>query len=789
MLLRSPAFSTVAIVTLALGIGANTAIFSVVHALLLRPLPYPEPNRLVMVWQDLSARGERSDEWASPGNYVDWRASRDLFAGVTAVQGWQPTLTGRGAPEPLVGEQVTPDYFDVLRVPPAIGRAFRSEEMIPNAPRVAIVSHALWQRQFGGDANVLGTRVVLGGLPHEIVGVMPAGFRPAVIRTAEIWRPRQFDAANPSRGAIVLRVVARLQDGLTNGQAQAAAGVLAQQLERAHPDTNARVGIRIVPLHEQVIGGYRLALIVLLGAVAFVLLIACANIANLLLARASTRAREFAVRMALGAGRGRVVRQLLTESLLLASAGGALGLLVGVWGIAALTAIAPEGAPRVNEIALNGNVLAFSLLLTLATGVVFGLVPALQSSRPRVSSSLREGTRSIRGPSGNGTRRALIVLEVAVALVLLVGGGLLMRTLLRLQAVDLGFDPRSVLVGQVLPPQTKYPSAAARVAFYDQLLERVSALPGVQRAALSSVIPLDGDSDMDVLVEGRPLPQTSVEATTTWYRLVSAGYLQTMGIALRSGRDIAPGEAVPVVVVNETAARRYWPGEDPIGRRVRFGAQPDAPWFTVIGVAGDVRMGGAREGGRTEMYLPYWHFPEPGTNVVLKTSGDPMRLTGGVRAAVREIDPDMPVSGLDTMEAIVARSVAQPRFIALLSGVFAALALALAAIGIYGVTSYAVAQRTSEIGVRMALGAGRSEVFRLVVGEGLKLASLGALLGVAGALALSRSMGTLLFEVAPQDPATYGATTAALLGVALLAGVLPARRATRVDPVVALRAE
>jgi putative ABC transport system permease protein len=508
-----------------------------------------------------------------------------------------------------------------------------------------------------------------------------------------------------------------------------------------------------------------------------------------MLARASARSREFAVRLALGAGRRRVVRQLLTESVVLAAAGGALGLLVGWWGISWLTAVAPVDTPRVGEIGLNPSVLAFCIALTVATGVLFGLAPALQASRSRGPVSLRESGRSISGGSSRAARRTLVVLEVAVALVLLVGGGLLMRTLLRLQAVDLGFDPRGVLVGQVLPPQPKYPNGAARIAFYDRLLERVAAIPGAERAALSSVIPLGGDSDMDLLVEGRPIPQSAADATTTWYRVVSAGYLQAMGIPLRNGRHIAPGEAAPVVVVSETAARRFWPGENPLGRRVRFSPRPDAPWFTVIGVAGDVRMQGAREGGRTEMYLPYWHVPEPGTNVVLKAQGSPLHLAAALRSAVREIDPDLPVSGVEAMDAIAARSIAEPRFLALLTGAFAALALALAAIGIYGVLSYVVATRTSEIGVRMALGAGRSQVFRLVVGEGLALAFAGGLLGVGAAFALSRGLGALLFETAPGDPATYAGMAAVVLGAALLAGVLPARRAMRVDPAVALRAD
>ncbi len=612
MLVKSPGFSLVAILTLALGIGANTAIFSVVNALLLRPLPYPEPDRVVMLWQNLQARGGPAQEWATPGNFVDWRDSRTLFAKTAAVQGWLPTLTGVAEAEPLRGEQVTQEYFDVLGVQPALGRIFRPDEDVPNAPRIVVLGHGLWTRRFGGDRSIIGRSITLGGEPHEVIGVMPDGFRPAVLTQSELWRPRRLNTANPSRGAVVLRVVARLADGQTLEQSRNSAEVLSKRLELANPDTDAGARLNIVPLHEQVVGDVRQGLLVLLGAVGFVLLIACVNIANLLLARASGRGREIAVRMALGAMRGRVVRQLLTESILLASLGGALGVMLGVWGVTALIALAPDGAPRLNEVGLDGTVLAFAAGLTLVTGVIFGLVPALQVSRPELTPALREGGRGSAGPAGQRARRSLIVAEVALALVLLVGSGLFLRTFLRLQSVDLGFNPENVLAGAIVPPQVKYSSAAERLALYDRLLDRAAAIPGLKSAALASVLPLGGDSDMTIFIEGQPPPRSSSESPAIWYRLVSAGYLQTMEISVLAGRMFTQGEKAPVLVMNESAAKRFWPGQSAIGKRVRFDMDDQAPWFTVIGVAEDVKMRGARGEPRSEAYIPVLATPGTG---------------------------------------------------------------------------------------------------------------------------------------------------------------------------------
>ncbi|MBA3297924.1 MAG: ABC transporter permease [Acidobacteria bacterium] len=787
-LLRTPGFAVVAMLTLALGIGANTAIFTVVNALLLKPLPYAKPERLVMVWQDFRARGGPADEWATPGNYVDWRAQKDVFEQVAVISGWRPTLTGGAEPEPLPGEQVAHEYFSVLGITPALGRHFRMEDNVPTAARVAILGDGLWQRRFGGDPSVVGRTVMLSGEPHEIIGVLPAGFRPIVSNAAEIWRPLRINFASPSRGAITLRSIARLKDGLSLEQAQAAATTLAKQLEAAHPDSNEKVGFNLTPLHDRVVGDIKPGLLALLGAVAFVLLIACANIANLLLARGSARGRELAVRLALGAARGRVVRQLLTESLLLASLGGVAGTLFGVWCVDALVAIAPADAARVTEIGLDATVFAFAALLTLLTGVLFGVVPAVQSSRSVLANALKDAARGSSGTAGRTIRRGLIVAEVALALMLLTGGALLLQTFVRLQATDLGFNPENVLVGAVNPPRTTYDTAAKQRAFYDQVLEKASALPGVKKAAMASVLPLSGDNDTDFIIEGRPAPRTASETQVTWYRLVSAGYFDTMGMTIREGRAFEKGEATPSVVVNETMAKRFFPGEEAIGRRVGLGGGGDQ-WFTIIGIVADARVRGARETARVETFAPYWQFTEPGMNIVLKTDSNPSQLAGPLKQAVASLDPNVPVAGVTTLGEMVSDSIDQPRFLAMLAGAFAAMALTLAAIGIYGVMAYAVAQRTTEIGVRMALGATPSDVFRLVVGDGLKLTAAGVALGLGGSIVVARWLASLLFGVTPGDPITLAATAGTLLLVAMAACVIPARRATRVDPMVALRAD
>ena len=785
LLWKSPAFTLPAILTLALGLGATTAIFSVVHAALLTPLPYPSPGGIVMVWQDMRARGGPAQEWATPGNLVDWSAETRLFNSVASIRQLGATLTGTGEPEMLPGEQVTRAYFDVLGVPPMMGRGFRVEETLPNAPRVVILSHGAWQRRFGGDANVLGRRIMLNGEPHEIVGVMPADFRPVIVSNAEVWRPERFNLVTPLRGAVVLRVVARLAPGVSIEQARAQASVLAGTLEARYPEFNKGVGFAVVPLQDQVVSDVRPGLIVLSGAVVFVLLIASVNVANLLLARASSRTRELGVRMALGASRARIARQLLTESLLLAMVGGLLGIFVSWIGIKALVALGPAGLPRLNEVGLNGGILLFAAAMTTVTGLLFGLVPALQGSRnhgPTVAPSSRG---AVGGP-GRRTRRMLIIGEVAVALVLLVGGGLLLRTFVALQRSDLGFDPTDVTVGFVFPPGARYPNEASRSAFYDQVLERAQALPGVQTAALSSVIPLSGnDSDMGFQIEGAPPPRTPDEAAGTWYRIVSAGYFDALGIPFVRGRAFAAREPAPEVVINEAVAKKHWPGQEPVGRRVRF--DPNGPWFTVTGIVGDVKHQGPRGEARSQMFLPFWHFSEGAVWLVLKAPGGADRLVKPLKDAVAQVDNDVPVARIAPLAQLISMSIERPRFLALLVVLFAGLAAVLSAVGILGVMSYLVAQRTSEMAVRLALGASAGQVLWLVLGDGVRLAAIGVAIGVAASLSLTPALGTLLFGVSPFDPVTFLLMSAALLAVAALATAIPARRAMRVSPVVALK--
>ena len=612
VLRKSPTFAVVAILTLALGIGANTAIFTVVNALLLRPLPYRDADRLVTVWQDMRARGGPADEWATPGNYADWRSERSLFEEIAVVTGWRPTLLGRAEPEPIPGEQVSHEYLSVLGVVPALGRTFRAEDDVPNAPRVVVISDGIWRRHFGAAPDVVGRTVALSGQPHEIIGVLPAGFRPIVSSSAALWRPLRLNTVAPSRGSVVLRSVARLPAGVSIDRAQASANVLARRLEAQHPDFNEKTGINLIGLRDRVVGDIKARSARAARGVAFVLLIACANIANLVMARASSRGRELAVRVALGAGKGRVVRQLLTESLLLAVLGGVAGLILGWWAVDGLVAIAPASAPRIAEVRLDLTVFLFVGLLSVATGVLFGLMPALHSSRRDIVQPLKDAARGNVMAAGRRFRRALIAAEVALALMLLTGGGLLLQTFVHLRATNLGFDPENVLVGSVNPPGAGgYDTAEKHRAFYDQVLERARALPGVRRAALASVLPLGGDSDMTIAIEGRPAPSSRSQTPVTWYRLVSAEYFETMGTRITIGRSFADRPATPSVVVNETFARTYFPGEEPLGKRVRPGSD-DSPWFTVVGVSADVKTRGARESTPVEMFIPYWQFTEPG---------------------------------------------------------------------------------------------------------------------------------------------------------------------------------
>jgi putative ABC transport system permease protein len=786
--LKAPGFTAVAILTIGLGIGANTAIFTIVNALLIRPLPYAGAERLVMLWQDLRARGGPADEWATPGNFVDWRAESSIFENVAAIGGWRPTLTGDAEPEALAGEQVSHEYFATLGVAPVLGRNFTPDDDVPNAPRVVVIGDDLWRRRFGGERSAVGQALRLNGELHTIVGVLPPSVRPIVVADAEVWRPLRLARANPNRGAVVLRVVARLADGVTRAQAQSAATTLAARLETVHADFNEKTGFAVQPLHERVTGQIKPGLLALAGAVAFVLLIACANIANLLAVRGSARGREIAVRLAMGAGRARVVRQLLTESMLLAIAGGVVGAILSVWAVDLLIALAPANAPRLAEVRVDAAVLIFAAVLSLLTGVLFGLLPALQYSRVDLTGTLKDNARGTTAASGRRLRQGLITAEIALALVLFTGGALLIQTFVKLQQADLGFRTTGVLVGAVNPPPASYGSSERRIAFFDQLLERAAAIPGVEQAAVASVLPLAaGDSDTNFVIEGRPLPTAQSDTPVTWYRAVSAGYFDAIGMRLVRGRAFAAREPAPSAIVNETFVRQYFPNEDPLGRRIRPGG-PEGTAFTIIGVVADARGRGARAETRVETFVPYWQHSEGGLSVVLRGS-HPAGLAAPLRQAVASLDRNIPVVGLRTLDDVFRESVGEPRFLAVLAGGLALLALVLAAIGIYGVMAFVVSQRTSEIGLRMAVGASAGEVFRLVVGDGLKVAMLGVALGVLGALLVARWLTALLFGVTASDPGVLAMTAVVLVVVAALASVVPAWRAMRVDPVSALRTE
>jgi len=789
---RQPGFTAVALVALALGIGANTAIFSIVNGVLLRPLPYPQPDRLVQIWRDLRLQGGPAQEWGSPPVFFEWQAETDVFERVAAVTDWGPTLTGEDEPERLTGALVSRDYFDVLGVRPAIGRTFTADEDRPDGPQAVVLSGPLWRR-LGADPELVGRAIVLNGRAVTVVGVLPDGFRPAVVPGAEIFGAFQLDPASQARNLFVLRTIGRLKPGVSLDAARARLDALAARLEADYPTTDTGARTALVPMHEQIAGPLRPAILVLVGAVVFVLLIACANVANLLVARASARAREMAVRSALGAGRWRVARQLLTEAMVLAAGGAVLGALLASWSVDALVAASPIGTAGFGDVGVDLTVLGYTAIIAALTGLVFGLAPVASVGGARATSALRDAARGGAAAGGRRLRAGLVVAEIAVSLVLLVGAGLLGRSFVRLLAVDPGYRTDHVLTAPLGAPSSRYAERPQIAAFYDRVLERAGALPGVRRAALVSILPLvPGDNDADFSIEGRPEPANDFDRPVAWYRMASAGYFETMGIRIVRGRGFTEADtaAAPgVVAVNETLAGRYWPGEDPVGRLIRLGGGPDARPATIVGVVSDVLQRGLDQPPVAEMYIPYRQIPSRFMTLVLWTSGDPSSVAGPLRATVREIDPNLALTGLASMEELRAQSVTGPRFLMALVGAFAFTALALAAIGIYGVVSYGVARRTSEIGVRMALGAGRRDVVGLVVGGSLRLALAGVALGLVGALAATRAMTTLLFGVTATDPATFVATAIGLAAVAVLASLAPALRATRIDPIEALRTE
>ena len=801
---KSPGFALVSVLVLALGIGANTAIFSVVNAVVLRPLPYADPDRLVAVWETMPGNDARA---VAPGNFVDWKAQNQSFAQLAAYSNAYLNLTDEGEPERLSVAAVTTDFFSTLGVAPAAGRTFSPEDEA-REEAVVVLSHGLWQRRFGADARIVGRKLVLDGKPYAIAGVMPRGF--AFPERAELWvTGRRGSAVSPSltaqfpqsdlagsRDIHIYSVVGRLKAGVTAEEALSEMSALAHRLAEDHPETNEGLGASVVLLHRQIVGDVRTTLFVLFGAVALVLLIACTNVANLLLTRATRREREFAIRIALGAGRARLIRQVLIESLLLSLAGGAVGLLVALWGVDLFVSLSPGDIPRLSEVGVDARLLVFTLLVSSATGMGFGLLPALQATRLDPQHSLREGgTKATEGRRRRRARSLLVVSEIALAQVLLVGAGLLMLSFLRLQAVDPGFRAENVLTARVALSPAKYSDRAKKVAFYDQALERLNALPGVRSAGLVMNLPLSGaNMNRGFTVEGRPAPRPG-ENVTVDYQVVSPDYFRTMGIAVLRGRafnDADTIEAPRAALISESMARKYFSGEDPLGKRIAFGdADEPESWRTIVGVVGDVRHASIDAPPFPGAYTLYRQDEEswPRVAFVVRSDTDPAALASAVRREILAVDPQQPVSNVQTMEETLAASIKRPRFVTALLGVLASVALALAVVGIYGLMSYTVTERTREIGIRMALGAQGRDVLRLIVGHGLLLTLAGVGVGVAGALVLTRLMSKLLYGVGATDPAAFVGVALLLACVSLLACYVPARRATKVDPMVALRYE
>ena len=795
VLLKSPGFALVAILALAIGIGANTAIFSVANTLLLQRLPYRDADRLAIVWEHNLVRDRKSNV-VGPANFVHWRELNRTFEGLAAVSPTlNVTLTGAGDPEEIAAQLVSVELFSVLGVQPALGRAFVPEENRPDA-RVVILSDRLWRRRFGADPGVLHRTIQMQGQPTTIIGVAPRGFS-LLDKTVDMWAPLPFTAQARTPGGRSLQVVGRLKPSVTFEAAQQDMTRVGADLTAMFPAFNTGWTVRVVPIREELTAGVRPALLVLAGAVAFVLLIACANVANLLLARATARRRELAVRAALGAGRGRLVRQLLAESLLLAGAGGAVGLAVGWWSVAFLRNVAAERLPiqRLEMVAIDERVLVFTAAAALISGVLFGIVPALTGTGANLNESLRDGGRSGPGARGSRTRAAFVVLEVALALVLLVGAGLLIRSFVRLLDVNPGFDPSHTLTLRVSLPRARYSDSAQQAQFFERFFHEVDALPGVNAAGAVSWLPLTGlGSATSMEIVGKPTPPQGHEPVTD-VRVMTHRYLEAMGVPLLQGRLFIEGDAADTngrIVINETMAKKIWPGEDPIGKRVRINWGTPSREDEVIGVVGDVKHYGLdtpASAVRPMIYWPYARSPYTTMTVAVRATGDPTTLITGVGGVLRRIDPDLPIAGVRTMAEVVSTSVAERRLTMLLLTIFAGAALVLAAVGIYGVIAHSVTQRTQEIGIRMALGAQRADVLRMIVRQALVMVSVGIAAGAVGALLLTRLMSGLLFDVRPADPVTFGVVSAALAAVAVVASGLPGLRATRVDPVIALRAE
>jgi putative ABC transport system permease protein len=783
MLLKNPGFTLIAVLTLALGIGANTAIFSVVNGVLLKPLPYDQPGQLVQLWEDPGG-GTRKNRIA-PGAFLDWREHNTTFESLSVFGGATLNLAGAGEPERLNGVEMSAGGLETLRARPLLGRTFAPDEDQPGKDKVVVLTYRLWQRRWSGDAAIIGRTVQFGGLSYTVIGVLPPNFLPW--ETAEFVIPYVFSPqAAQQRGMHFLRAFARLKPGVSVEQAQVELNAIAQRLKPLYPASKKDWGVTVVPLHEEITSQIKPTLLLLLGAVALVLLIACANVANLLLARASARQRELTIRAALGAGRWRIVRQLLTESVLLALLGALCGLLLAYWSVDALTRLIAVNLPRAQEIGLDMRVLGFTLLVSLVTGLAFGLAPAYQAARLNLNDTLKESGRSLLSNARNRLRGGLVAAEVALALMLLVGAGLLLKSFVRLSNVSPGFNPQNALTMQITLPEKKYPDAARRSAFFMQALQRIEALPGVEAAGLTWTLPvIGGPPSTGFKIEGR---KSAPEGGDADFDYCTPNFFRALGIPLLKGRVFEASdtaESPRVVIVNETLARAYFPNEEPLGQRLRIEKES----WEIVGVVGDWRSRGLAEKVNPRYYLPQPFSKWGSGSLIVRTAGAPLALAEGVRKAILTVDAEQPVANLRTLEDVIATSVAQRRLTLRLIGLFAVLALLLAAIGLYGVMGYVVTLRTNEIGIRLALGAQTRDVLRMVILQGMTLVGIGLFIGLIGAFSLTRFIAAQLYEMSAVDPATFALVSLLLTGVALLACYIPARRATKVDPLTALRHE
>ena len=793
-LLKHPAFTAIAVVTLALGIGGSTSIFTVVNAALLRGLPYKSPDRLYHIWEQTPKQEFPKREFSYP-DYQDYQQN-NVFEGLAAYSGGGAILSGQGDPESLNATRVNAAFFSVLGIDPLLGRTFQNGEDNQGGPKVTVLTYALWQRRFGADPNIVGRALTLNGESYTVIGVLPASFQFA-LRPADLFLPYQ-----PTQNQLTRRfmhgtnLIGRLKAGKTADEAQSELNLIAGRIEQQFNDSHAGVKARVVPLQEEIIGNVRPILLVLLGAVGFVLLIACANVASLLLTRSLARQKEVAIRSALGASRWRVIRQLLTESILLSLAGGVAGLLIAFWGVPALVAVLPQSQlnamPFLKSLNIDASILAFSFGLSLLTGLIFGLAPALQSSKLDLNEALKEGGRQTSAGSGHRLRSAMVVSEIALAVVLLIGAGLMMKSLLRLLQTNIGFQTENLLTMTVIAPPTKYTDVNQQINFHDQLRQRVQALPGVAGVGTVNILPVNSGNTTRFFIDGDPVPAPGKE-TEANIRTVSEDYFKTLGVPLLAGRMFDEHDTPDkpgVVIIGKTIADRMFAGRDPVGMRIKYSSIQGTPDL-IVGVVGDVKITGIDEALRPVLYYPFRQNSSTFANLVARTNTDPNTLAGAIRNEVRNLEPDAAILNLRTMDEMIAQTPASfmRRFPALVISIFAGIALLLASIGIYGVVSYSVSQQTHYIGVRMALGASPSDILKMILKQGLLLALLGVGIGVGAAFGLMRLLSTLLYQVSATDASTFAIVTGTLFAVALLACFLPARRATKVDPLVALRYE